>query len=982
MKPGQHVGNYEVIGPLGAGGMGEVWRATDTKLGREVALKVLPEEFASDPDRMARFEREAKVLASLNHPNIAHLYGLETVEYAPDVILGEAEGRSKDLGVGMQREPGSSPLPDPSTHGAVAPLAQDDSGKGAEAGTEREADPASPAGSAATGPASSIEHPASGGRVVHFLVMELVDGEDLSEHIKRGSIAVEDAVPMALQIAEALEAAHEQGIVHRDLKPANIKVRLDGTVKVLDFGLAKAWDADTGDQSLSLSPTLTAHATAAGVILGTAAYMAPEQAAGIAADRRADIWAFGVVLWEMLTGRKLFEGETVSHVLASVLKDEPDLDALPPSTPSRLRELIERCLRKKPRQRLQSIGDARVLLEEYSADPQSFQSAQRVETEAAPFGPAPGRRVVVTALVAVAALAAGLLGGAALFRGTEDSTTIRFQVPAPEGRGFQLDSTRPGPTVISPNGNSLAFSAWDADGTVRLFIRELDEVVPRPLSGTDDAQYPFWSPDSQSLGFFAGGKLKKVNASGGQPLTLCDAADGKGGSWGADGVILFAPGPYEPIHRVSQLGGEPAVVTTFNSDRGDDSHRHPRWLPGGKHFLYLARFPDGTTEGQAIMAASLEGGDDKLLVRSPAAAEYASGHLLYLMESTLMAQAFDPVRLELKGDPIPVADSVALLSTGTAQGVFSASQTGVLTFQSGTLSWDQVLRWRDRNGKALEAIGEPARFWDTVELSPTGDTAAVRIREDDGDNMDLWIVELDRRLRTRFTFDPAEDNDPVFSPDGKELVWATYEGDGSTMQRKAIGGSGEGEQVGSFDKPTWPEKWHPGGEYLMIAERVQDTPLNLDLTALAMPEADDPRPWQASEFVEYGAAFSPDGRWVVYGSNESDEWEIYVAPFPGPGRKWQVSSGGGGWPRWRGDGQEIIYEDPAGSLVGIGVYARGDGLAFSEPERLFQHKVSQGKSWDVTSDGQRFLLVEPEEDQDPQPITVVVNWPQAIDAQR
>ncbi len=307
--------------------------------------------------------------------------------------------------------------------------------------------------------------------------MELVEGEDLSEHIKRGSVAVEEAVPMALQIAEALEAAHEQGIVHRDLKPANIKVRPDGTVKVLDFGLAKAWDADTGDHSLSMSPTLTAHATAAGVILGTAAYMAPEQAAGIAADRRADIWAFGVVLWEMLTGQKLFEGETVSHVLASVLKDDPDLDALPEGTPPRLRELIERCLRKKPRQRLQSIGDARVMLEEYSADPGAFQATSLVGTEVATPEPTSARRLVVVALVAVAALAAGLLGGAALFRGSEDSVTIRFQVPAPEGRGFQLDSTRPGPAVISPDGRSLAFSAWDTDGTVRIFIRALDEVV-------------------------------------------------------------------------------------------------------------------------------------------------------------------------------------------------------------------------------------------------------------------------------------------------------------------------------------------------------------------------------------------------------------------------------------------------------------------------------------------------------------------------
>ena len=960
MQAGMRIGGYRILAPIGAGGMGEVWRAEDEKLGREVALKVLPEEFATDPDRMARFEREAKVLASLNHPNIAHLYGLEAA--VPSGVSAESIASAAGAEHDSRRLPGVKPpahgeMPEAERAARVEPLPDDPEESGPQ-------------------------DPKTSGPHVHFLVMELVEGEDLSEHIKRGSIGVDEAVPMALQIAEGLEAAHEQGIVHRDLKPANIKIRPDGTVKVLDFGLAKAWDADTGDHSLSMSPTLTAHATAAGVILGTAAYMAPEQAAGIAADRRADIWAFGVVLWEMLTGQKLFEGETVSHVLAAVLKDDPDLDALPEGTPPRLRELIERCLRKKPRQRLQSIGDARVMLEEYSTNPEAFLAAPQIGAEAVTSEPTSARRLVVVALVAVAALAAGLLGGAALFRGSEDSVTIRFQVPAPEGRGFQLDSTKPGPAVISPDGRSLAFSAWDTDGTVRIFIRALDEIVSRPLSGTDDAQYPFWSPDSRSLGFFARGKLKKVSASGGQPLTLCDAPDGKGGSWGPDGVILFAPGPYEPIHRVSQLGGESTVVTTFDSDRGDDSHRHPRWLPDGEHFIYLARFPDGSNEGQAIMAASLTGGEDALLVRSPAAAEFASGHLLYLRETTLMAQRLDADRLVLEGEPVPVADEVAMLSVGTAQAVFSASQTGVLTFQSGILSSDQVLRWRDRNGKTLEDVGEPARYWDTVELSPTGDTAAVRIEEEDGDNMDLWIVELDRRLKTRFTFDPAEDNDPVFSPDGTELMWATYASDGSTLSRKAIGGSGEGTQVASFEQPTWPEDWHPAGEILTIAARVQDTPLNIDLSALSWPEVGEFRPWQASEFVEYGAQFSPDGRWAVYGSNESEEWEVYVAPFPGPGRKWQVSTGGGGWPRWRGDGREILYEDSTGTLIGIGVEARGDGLAFAEPEPLFQHKVSQGKSWDVTDDGQRFLVVEPEEDQDPQPITVVVNWPQAIEAQR
>ena len=751
---------------------------------------------------------------------------------------------------------------------------------------------------------------------------------------------------------------------------------------MLDFGLAKAWDADTKGANLSMSPTLTAHATAAGIILGTAAYMSPEQAAGIAADRRADIWAFGVVFWEMLTGNKLFEGETVSHVLAAVLKDEVDLEALPDGTPFRLRELIARCLRKKPKQRLQAIGDARIVLEEYRADPEAFDQplmAAAVETVPQPTW----KKALPWALLSVATLAAGALGLGALSKGGAAESAIRFQVPPPDTRGYQLDTYRPGPVVVSPDGQSLAFAAWDADGQVRIFVRDLDEVQPRVLAGTEDAQYPFWSPDSKNLGFFAEGKLKKVSASGGQPLTLCDAPDGKGGSWSAEGVILFAPEAARPIQRVSQLGGEPVDVTTFDEERGDDSHRHPRFLPDGQHFLYLARFPSGETEGQAVVAASIDEGEEKIIVRSPAAAEYASGHLLFLRERTLMAQPFDPDALELSGEPFPVADTVVLISTGTAQAVFSVSQTGVLAFQGGTFSADLALRWRGRDGSIQESIGEPARFSNSFRLSPTEETAVVLIRQDEGDNDDLWVVDLNRKLRTRFTFGRGDAGSQIFSPDGETVLWGSTEDEKQySIHRKSIGGSGDGELLSEFDRRTLPVAWHPDGSTVLLGSRVSQAPTNFDLLSWSLAQDAEPQPWIESEFVEYSPDFSPDGRWVVYGSNESGIWEIYVAPFPGPGRKWQVSVDGGGWPVWRGDGREILYRRGS-DIVGVTVEDRGSGLVFGQPQLIFEHTSAGGNNrFQVSADGQRFLVIESAEVAAPEPITVVVNWPAAIEAQR
>jgi serine/threonine protein kinase len=560
--------HYRITGELGSGGMGEVWRAEDTKLGREVALKVMPADVAQDSERLARFEREAKVLASLNHPNIAHLYGLETVEST----VGEGMILSRD--------------------GA-------ESGAGGGAG-------------AVPGPqAQAPEAPATPSGPVTFLVMELVEGEDLSDRITRGPIPVDETARIALQIAEAVEAAHESGIVHRDLKPANIKLRPDGTVKVLDFGLAKAWEAENSDASLSLSPTMTQHATAAGVILGTAAYMSPEQAAGTEADRRADIWAFGVVLWEMFTGHKLFEGETVSHVLASVLKDDVDLDELPDSTPARLQRLVGRCLERQPRKRLQAMGEARIALEEYERDPEAFAESAPVsgEIESSRSG------VGSTIPWAIAVVATLLLAGSAwlgLRPSESERKVLRARIPAPEGASFGLEAFAPGAGTISPDGSRIVFTVTDANGERMLWVRHIDHLTARPLPATNGAAYPFWAPDSRQVAYFSGdGKLRKIDTTGGPPVTICVAPNGKGGSWNEEDKIVFAPAHNTPIHVVAAAGGEARAVTEV--PKGVSSHRFPMWLPGGR-FTYLARSAEGA-ENDRVMVASVDelGADRELL---------------------------------------------------------------------------------------------------------------------------------------------------------------------------------------------------------------------------------------------------------------------------------------------------------------------------------------------------------------------------------
>jgi Tol biopolymer transport system component len=895
---GTSLAQFEITAKLGEGGMGEVWLADDTKLGRQVALKILPADVAGDEERMARFEREAKVLASVNHPNVAHLYGLESI----------AEGE--------------------------------------------------------------------GPKATTFLVMELVEGEELSALIERGAVPVDEAVSIALQIADALEAAHEQGIVHRDLKPANIKFKGDGTVKVLDFGLAKAWDTEDRDGSLSLSPTLTQHATAAGVILGTAAYMSPEQAAGVAADRRADIWAFGVVLWEMLTGHKLFEGETVSHVLASVLKDEIDLDELPEETPPRVHDLLDRCLRKKPRERLQAIGDARIVLEEETADPGGGGVvASTVVGDAGAGAPRRSGRMpwVLAALGAAAAVALAVW---ILLQPAPEAPVVRFTVEPPPESSFNLEPIRPGPVTVSPDGTKLVFAAVDLEGTDRLWIRTIDEVEARPLTGTENAQYPFWAPDSRHIGFFDGSSLKRVDSSGGLPLTLCEAPNGKGGSWGPDGTIVFAPDSDTPIHAVSQAGGESEPVTTFNDDRSDDSHRHPWFLPDGRKFLYLARFPEGNESGQAIMVGSLDGDPSVEIGRSPASAAYASGHLLYMRESTLMARPFDPSSLEFGGEAVPVVEQVALLASGTARAVFSPSETGTLVTQSGVAQAGGVLRWRDRDGELLEEVGEPNILY-AVELSPDGTLAVVVVGNPESGNGDLWILELERGLLTRFTSDEGDEYAPIWSADGSEIVYTSAHAGTFRVVRKAVESSGAGDVLLEAERNRLVRDWGPDGQSLLLTAQREDTGWDQLLLELdGEPKITD---IVVTEFAEGGGRLSPDGRWILYQSNASGRFEVYVQPYPGPGRTLRASTAGGLWPRWNGDGTEIHYLGFTGALMSVPVRNSGSGLTLAPAVELFTGpSMEDSGQYDVAGDG-RFLVIESFAEQEPEPVMVLMNWPAVLD---
>jgi Tol biopolymer transport system component len=874
MSPREIIAHYRITAKLGEGGMGEVWRATDSKLGREVAIKILPEAFARDPGRMARFEREAKVLASLNHPHIAQIYGVED----------------------------------------------------------------------------------------RALIMELIEGES-----PKGPMPFDEAWKIASQIAEALEYAHEKGVIHRDLKPANVKVTPDGHVKLLDFGLAKALN-ETGDASASdpeNSPTITFGGTAVGAIVGTAAYMAPEQAKGKRVDKRCDIWAWGVVLYELLTGERLFEGETSADTMAQVLTKDPDLKRVPPP----VRKLLQRCLEKDPKRRLRDIGDA-----------QDFLEATALRA-AAPFRSATVRERSTPWIIGTLAAALAFAMLAAIHfreRPPEPPPPVRLSVLPPEGSaGFVLGGNVGG-SAISPDGRTLAFVA-ESQGKQMLYVRGLDSLEARVLPGTEGAARPFWSPDSRNLGFFAQSKLQRIALTGGAPTTICNVIVPRGATWGPDGTIVLSLARPSILARVSASGGQPQPLTSL--DQGE-FRAWPHFLPDGRHFLYLARGAEA--DKGVVYAGSVndEPGATKRvrIVDSTFGAVYAAspsnarqGYLLFYQGSSLMAQAFEPGTLKLSGEAVPVAGNV-----GTAPGNgymdVSASRTGVLVYGAQSQN-SQRLVWIDRSGKQSEPLSVPG-LPQLAKLSPDGGSAAVEIVQTNG-RPDIWRIDVSRPSDgTRLTFGGFAEF-PMWSPDGREIAYYDAR---TGLLRKAASGAGEASVVLHDSDLSRGADWSPDGKWLLFYRLQRNAP-QLGLWAVPMDPEVGGKPFQyLGGVVQSAARFYPlrsGPQLVAYTAQEpgSGVPQIYVQDFPGAYSKWQVSRESGIVPVWSRDGRELFFLNPAGTkLMAAAVRAAGGSFEADTPHTLFDlSAVALG--YDVSPDGKRFLfVVRDPNDRRALGITVVENW--------
>jgi serine/threonine protein kinase/Tol biopolymer transport system component len=897
LAPGTRIGPYEIVSLLGAGGMGVVYKARDTRLPRTVAIKLLPPAFSEHPDRLRRFEQEARAAAALNHPNILALYDVGTYEQSP------------------------------------------------------------------------------------YLVSELLDGDTLRKRLAGGPLPVRKAVDYAIQIARGMAAAHEKDIVHRDLKPDNIFITSDGHVKILDFGLAKLVEEAAPAEASQLltvpAPEIHRPQTTPGMVMGTVGYMSPEQVQGAPADPRSDIFAFGAILYEMLGGRRAFGGDTAIESMMAILKEDPaPLPASGRNIPPALERLVDRCLEKKAASRFQTASDLAFALETLSS------SQIAMESVPPPIAQTSRSRRWSPILVSVSSIGAAALSVLAVWiwtnRPASDSHVYRSTLIPPVQLGG--GTTARNRFSLSPDGRTLAFTAV-ADATPQLWVRSLDGLTAQPLPGTDGAVAPFWSPDSKSIAFVADGKLKKIDAAGGPVITLADSAATVPGSWNADNVILFMHSSTEPLFRVSGAGGAATPATTLDTKQGETFNGFPFFLPDGRHFLFtagrrltVARLlqPDGAV----LYVGSLDSSQRTRVLEGVVNAKYAMGFLLFMRGTTLMAQRFDPDRFVLSGDASPIGEQIQL--DQTRSGAFSPSQTGALVYQTGSAG--SRLTWFDRTGHELGSLGDPADYNDLF-LSRDGSRATVSVADTPGAARDDWIVDVKRGIRNRFTFDAADEHEAIWSPDSAEIIFNSNRKGPMDLFIKHSSGAGSEELLLADEFDKFPQSWSPDGRFIMyIRQRGMERALSprgnsQELWVLPLSGDRKPFPFAQTEANERFAQFSPDGRWVAYQSLEFGRGEVYVAPFPGPGGKRQVSSGGGTSPRWRGDGKEIFFESPGRRVMAATVAAHGDSFEVSQVQPLFTlRRGGTFWNWDVTPDGQRFLVNAVREDIESAPMTLVVNW--------
>jgi serine/threonine protein kinase len=875
--PGRRLGPYEIVNAIGAGGMGEVYKARDTRLDRIVAIKVLPTHLADRSELRERFEREAKTIASLNHPHICTLY---------------------DTG-----------------H-------QDD---------------------------------------IDFLVMEYLEGETLAQRLQKGPLPLEQVLLYAIEISDALDKAHRKGITHRDLKPGNIMLTKSGT-KLLDFGLAKLKQEAAPTIPDSQLPTMKSAITGEGTILGTLQYMAPEQVESGQVDARTDIFAFGAVVYEMATGKKAFEGKTSASVMAKILEAEPPpMASLQPMTPPALDRVVKRCLAKEPEMRWQAASD---LCEE-------LKWISECDSQTGIPAPVVAQRKIrerVAWTVAVIAVVAALALAFPFFRRTSDEPRVlKMSVLPPEKTTFSVRSL----PAVSPDGRRLAF-VFTTGGKEELWVRDLDSLVGRALTGTDGASYPFWSPDSRTIAFFADQKLKKIEVAGGPALTLCDAINGRGGTWNNGGVILF--GVFGgSIFRVSAAGGSATALTAPDKASGETDHRVPWFLPDGRHFLYTAT--NREPEKVAIYVGDLDSKNRKLVVAANSNAVYSPpGYLLFVRERTLMVQPFDVGKLETTGDAIPIAEQVDSVPGIAGQNQFSVSQNGVMAYTSGASGGGNLqLTWLDRSGRTTGTVAGTAGGPRWPAISPDGNTVAVDRLDPQTNFIDLWLHDLARGGVSRFTFNSGFFNAyPVWSPDGSHIAFrSTRDGAAGDLYQKATSGAAREEVLDKDVRNKLPNDWSRDGRY--IIEGVRDFKTKNDIWVLPLFGDRKPFPYLQTEFNEQYAKLAPNGQWLAYASDETKRLEVYVQTFPTPGGKWQVSTNGGDRPVWSRDGKELYFIGADGKMMAVQIKG-GTKFEAGVPKPLFDTRFPSYAAWyDVSKDG-RFLIPAELEQASNAPLTVVVNW--------